>query len=303
MENVNRRQELLFKQICERILDGAGSGHCSAFQPWLQLRRKNASKESNQVRGWIVPLGRTATYMSRGEYRTALLLLWLKIADLREQYPIWPTAHPHPLEGAELAPSNLKPSRGLLAIASESGINHEKEIGTKIPYIATIDFAATVVIDGIARLFLFALKPIAHRDQAVEWKTAGRLELERRYSEEIEATYKVIYSGIVSDELAANLDKWAVHSDLSEHPHLRASIQRFNDAMNVNHGLSIRESIAKAADDCGLEPSDAWVLHNYCAWHQIIDIDPRKELLHSYPAPQGGRAFRQKLREQFFGWV
>lgn len=303
MKTVTRRQKLVFEKICERILAGDGSGHGSSYRAWLQLHRKNSSKVSNQVQGWVVPLGRIATYMSRGEYRTAMLLLWLGVADLREQYPIWPTTHPHPLEGAEFAPPNLGGVRGLLEIADEAGIQHGEEVGTNIPYIATIDLAATVIIDDTARLFLFALKPFATEDHTVPWRTAERLELERRYSKEIAAPYDLIYSGIVPDTLAANLDQWIVHSDLNEHQHLLPSVRPFIDEMNAYRNLSVRNSVSHAAEVCRINIGDAWVLYSHCAWHQHIDVDPRVEPLHSYPAPAGGQQFRQQLREKFFGWA
>jgi len=301
MKKVSRRQELVFKKTCERILEGYGSGHGTAYRPWIELRRKNTSKISNQVQGWVAPLGRTATYLARGEYRTAILMLWLGVDDLREQYPIWPTPHPHPLEGAALAPSSLAWSKGLLEIARGAGIDHGNEVGTSIPYIATIDLAATVVVNDVAHLFLFALKPFAEANHPLKWRTSERLELERLYSKEIQASYAIIYSGIVPDQLAANLDQWIVHSDLSEHPHLRTNVHLFSSAINARQDLPIRDSVLHAAKECAIEISDAWVLYKHCAWHQHIDIDPRSKLLHSYPAPSGGLDFKKKLQEQFFG--
>jgi hypothetical protein len=91
------------------------------------------------------PLGRTAHYFSRGEYHTALLLLWLGVDDLREQFPLWPAPHPHPLYGSPLqSNAPLTWAKGLLSIAEEAGIAHGVEVGTRVPYIASLDLLATV---------------------------------------------------------------------------------------------------------------------------------------------------------------
>jgi hypothetical protein len=72
------------KKMCELIQQGRGMGHGRSYLPWLMLRRKNPSPNSNQAVSWVPPLERTAHYFSRGEYHTALLLLWLGVKDLRE---------------------------------------------------------------------------------------------------------------------------------------------------------------------------------------------------------------------------
>lgn len=96
-----RPPRMTFKKLFNQINQGYGQGHGTNYQPWLQIRRKNTSPKSNQVVAWLPPLEREAHFFSRGEYHTALLLLWLQVEDLREQYPLWPVAHPHPLWGGK----------------------------------------------------------------------------------------------------------------------------------------------------------------------------------------------------------
>ena len=55
------------KKMCELIRQGRGTGHGRNYLPWLMLRRKNSSPDSNQVVSWMSPLQRTAHYFSRGE--------------------------------------------------------------------------------------------------------------------------------------------------------------------------------------------------------------------------------------------
>lgn len=78
---------MTWDKLNERVQQGYGMGHGADYQPWLTLRRKNSSRESNQVAAHLHPLHRVGYFFSRGEYQIALLLLWLQIHDLREQYP------------------------------------------------------------------------------------------------------------------------------------------------------------------------------------------------------------------------
>jgi hypothetical protein len=177
------------KKMCELIQQGRGMGHGRSYLPWLMLRRKNPSPNSNQAVSWVPPLQRTAHYFSRGEYHTALLLLWLGVKDLREQFPIWPIPHPHPLEGTPGIPqAQARWSRGLLALAREAGIEHGFEFGTRLPYVATLDLLATVPLPKGNVLAIFSSKPIEEPNTDVQLRTLERLELERRYSLDIGAS-------------------------------------------------------------------------------------------------------------------
>jgi hypothetical protein len=60
------------KKLRERIPLGHGLGDGRDYLPWLTLRKKNSSPDSNQVCSWMPPLRRFAHYFSRGEYHTAL---------------------------------------------------------------------------------------------------------------------------------------------------------------------------------------------------------------------------------------
>jgi hypothetical protein len=136
---LRRVKGMTHEKMCERISRGHGIGQGSKYRPWLTLRRKNSSPHSNQVISWMPPLGRTAHYFSRGEYHTALLLLWLGVQDLREQFPLWPVPHPHPLDGIANGSSLQLPwSRGLLAIASDANIDHGVEFGTTLASISSL---------------------------------------------------------------------------------------------------------------------------------------------------------------------
>lgn len=297
-----RNRGMTYKKLYERIRLGFGQGHSRYYSPWLQIRRKNPSPESNQVVTWLPPLERAAHFFSRGEYHLALLLLWLGVLDLREQFPIWPLDHPHPLDGG-LGMHGLPATyvKGLLKIAAEAGINHGYEIGSKQPYVATLDILVTVPGEDMPAVAVFSSKPIDDADAAVKWRTLERLELERRYSIEIGGRYYVSSSALVPLLMAGQLEWWLGCSTLSFNPALKAVAEPFADAVMKRSDLSISESVHLAAPTHNLSIQDAWCLFRHCAWTQKIDIDPSQKILTSYPLSSGGRALRCALQEKLFG--
>lgn len=295
---------MTLKKLVIQIRLGFGQGHGPEYQSWLKIRRKNPSPVSNQVVSWMPPLGRTAHYFSRGEYYLALLLLWLGVLDLREQYPLWPIAHPHPLEGTQgFEGLKLNWSRGLLAIAQEAGIKHGVEIGTDtdLPYVATIDQLATVRLSSGLKLVGFSSKAIADQDDEVRERTLERLELERLYLDEIDAGYFVTNSALVPSLMAGQLEWWLDCSTLHCAPELLRLADPFAANINNNDELSIAAAVSVAAKHLLISRDDSWLLFRHCAWTQKIDIDPTEKVLTSQPVHRGGVALRSRLRHKFFG--
>lgn len=293
---------LKLKKIVEQIRLGFGQGHGEHYQPWMKIRRKNSTSKSNQVVAWMQPLGRVAHYFSRGEYKTALMILWLGVEDLREQYPLWPIVHPHPLKGAEGAESmNLPWVCGLLDIASEAVIDHGVEVGTDIPYTATIDLLATLRTRTGLKLIGISCKPYSSSDAPIRPRSLERLELEKRYFESIGEKYWVANSALVSNQMAGQLEIWMESSVLNGATDLYLHSFRFAAFLEEHPRLSIAEAVVQAAEVNGIDEADAWQLFRYCAWFQLFDIDPTKPLLTSHPIPRGGRALRAKLRAAIFG--
>lgn len=297
-------KERKLRKIHEQIRMGFGQGHGIDYQPWLQIRRKSSTSKSNQVAAWMEPLGRVAHYFSKGEYKTALLLLWLGADDLREQYPLWPVSHPHPLEGAHGSVSTGRPwVRGLVDIASDAGINHGVEVGTSIPYVATIDQLATIRSGQGVQLVGISCKPIKSVAVEIRHRTLERFELERRYFDEIGGRYWVAHSGLVPNLMAGQLELWMNDSTLHNSMELHQYSDRLAQIFSENGRCSIAECVSVASTRLGIHPEDVWVLFRYCAWHQLIDIDPSVRVVTSYPVQRGGRALKIRLRKAIFGEV
>ena len=303
VEQQPRRNKIMtLKKLIEQIRFGYGQGHGKEYQSWLQIRRKNSTSKSNQVVAWMKPLGRVAHYFSRGEYKIALLLLWLGVEDLREQYPLWPIAHPHPLQGAEGMESMALPwVRGLMEVAEDADIDHGVEVGTNIPYVATIDLLVTLRMCTGSKLIGISCKPYSRSDAVIRPRSLERLELERRYFNEIDARYLVVDSALVPNLMAGQLELWMEYSVPKEPIGIYLHASSFAAFLEDRSEFSLVEAVVQAAKAVGIDEADAWQLFRYCAWHQLIDVDPTRPLLASHPIPRGGRAIRSELRAVFLG--
>jgi len=296
-----RRRVMTWDKLNERVQQGYGMGHGADYQPWLTLRRKNSSRESNQVAAHLHPLHRVGYFFSRGEYQIALLLLWLQIHDLREQYPLWPIAHPHPLYGTPGTDGlQLGYCTGLFDIAAEAGIDHGYFPGTDIPYVATIDFLVTVRNGNEFELVAISCKPIEDPDQEVKWRTLERLELERRYAERMRIRYLIMSSRFVPILMAGQLEWCMERASLSDVPHLAECVDEFSYEFAALPHLSVSDAVARASESQKMSLEEGWMVFRHCAWTQAIDIDLSVPLLTSYPARRNGRVLREKLRGSLF---
>lgn len=294
-----RRRTMTWEKFYEHLLQGFGTGHGAAYRPWLTLRRKNPSKSSNQVAAYLFLQRRHGFFFSRGEYQIALLLLWLGVDDLREQFPIWPIAHPHPLFGALGTEEVQFPySKGLLDIAKEAGIDHGVYPGTNIPYVATMDFMLTIRVGGDFRQVAVSCKPFCTLEDEIKWRTLERLELERRYAAHNKIRYIVLNSQIVPILMAGQLEWCFACSHKADIPQVAPAVETFAAEFASTPDLSIADAVRRASELSKLSLKDGWIAFRHCAWNQRIDVDLSKQILTTYPAPRGGRALRTRLQHE-----
>lgn len=103
--------------------------------------------------------------------------------------------------------------------------------------------------------------------------------------------------------MAGQLELWMNDSTLRNSIELHQYSDQLAQIFSENGSCSIAECVSVASTRLGIHPEDVWVLFRYCAWHQLIDIDPLARVVTSYPVQRGGHALRTKLRKAIFGEV
>jgi hypothetical protein len=293
-----------WRKLKELIMEGRGQGHLDAYLPWLFLRRRNPSKRGNQVSGDLPGYSRLTSFLARIEWHFALLLLWLGVLDVREQFPMWPMAHPHPLAGfpGSPRPGELPVLRGLMEIARDAGIDHGWQVGAPdVPYVGTLDLVATRVVNGELALSMIAAKPSEDvKEASPASNTIGRLELQRRYAREAGATIAIADASLIGPHFGDNLQDFASAADLPAHLSDRSRLADFCALVSaVSLKETLNDAIATARDRFALDAASASRMFRAGVWRRLIDLDLSEFIVMSYPRRPGARLAAALEKELF----
>jgi hypothetical protein len=287
--------------LVDLIIKGHGCGHLNKYRPWLRIHRKNASPVSNQVVACMPGYERQAHFFARVEWYVALLCLWLGAFDVREQFPLWPMDHKHPL-----APDgrvwNMPDVKGLWSIAQRAGIRHGTEVGSDgVPYVATMDLMVTLDNGRHQNIAAVSLKP---HDKVSKAEPTDRLierqELERLYMVQTNGPYSIADASILTPILQGNLDVCGqfarVRPDDSERV---IDFLRFVE--DVSPRLEQRTAVLLGARASGLTLPSARQQLMAAIWHRRIDVDITKPIRPDLPVSLGGARIAARLQRELFG--
>lgn len=232
-----------------RLVDeGRGQGHWDDYRAWLWVHRKNASPLSNQSVVCLPGYDRGAHFYSRTEKVIAYVCKWNggDAVDVREQFPLWPMPHVHPL--VEGVPCWNDPTvRGLWEIAEEANIPHGTEPGSDgVPYVASMDLMLTLLLGPKRRLRGLSIKP---HDEVTRAEPTDRIlerhELERRYMSEVEGSLKIIDASLFNLALRMNVDFLSGCADSS--PPLTDQVTDFYEALRRCKNVPLPVALELAA--------------------------------------------------------
>lgn len=285
------------------LREGRGFGHGEWYKAFIQLRRWNASPVSVQTCGHVPPFRRRMHFLSRSEWLLALLLAWIG-CHVREQFPLWPWRHQHPLYG--LSPdldASLCWSSGTLDLCKQAGIKHGVFVGTRIPYIWTADLVATLAWLPADQLgcALVSVKPLQDEEYTGDVDPLARgpekLEIERRLASELAMSYFVADRTLFPGALLGQLELYSSAASLPVgHPAARCLlpfVERHGD--QLQH-LPPFEWKGRLSNDFQLSDADADLAVNHILWNQLVDVDLTREVQMEDPPRPGGRALQVALR-------
>jgi hypothetical protein len=288
----------------KRIDAGRGQGHFDDYLPWLWIHRKNTSGQGNQVVDPLPGYRRASHFMAQVEWHVALLCIYLGARDVREQFPLWPWAHEHPLAdypGAQHG--RRRRCAGLLDIADHLGIDHGREVGSEVPYVASLDLLVTVQRRNGIGLAGIALKPhdlilsAEPNDRVNE-----RLQLEVACMNRYDATHVVVDRRLLGPHTGGNLEFFSsgyrIPSALQVVSLQGDFLDRFLDIASTS---SISEGINRAARGTGLDQMSANLLWRHLVWRQRIDIDITAPLELGRPLRGGGKDIARAISRELFG--
>lgn len=301
------RPKVTEKRLIEMIAQGQGTGIGDDYSPWLQPHKQFSSPCSN-INHTQMPMSiRHGYYLSDGERDMARLLWWAGAIDVREQFPLWPWAHPSPLDEVDpVASRRWHP--GMSAIADEASIRMYTYPGLAIPQILTIDLMVTFRRRGEleGRLLGISCKPRSKYVAATFGsRLRTRLELDRRYCETAAIDHHLIHPESIPAQLAKQLE-WL--APLREY----AAIKRFTESgaytafvcrlADLAFDIPVSTAIDYAGRGLDWSPEQILFAGHLAMWRLDVDVDLRQEISMASPLPRGGgRAYREAVRARLFG--
>lgn len=298
--------KMTWKLLDEQYRKGVGSGWLESYVPFQLLRRRNPSPVGNQVAGALLPdMRRACCFLARIEWLLSLLSFWLGAIDVREQFPLWPFEHPHPLSGLPgCSARDLPNSRGAWEIARDAGIEHGNYVGSDVPFPLTTDLLVTFAsTEGLACAALPIKAESVYRTAEPISRLRERLELERRFHGEIGVHVPgVVTERLITETLAGQLVMYSAAARPA--PHLASPNLIMDFAAHVTERATRQSILQGVAHACGrmkLASRDGDFLFNHCVWRRFIDVDITVPIVRSYPVVLGGTRIANALRETLFG--
>jgi hypothetical protein len=292
------------------IMEGRGLGHGDAYKPMIQLKRWNASPVSTQTFGRLPGIRRPTHFLCRSEWLLALLFIWIG-CRVREQFPMWPWESHHPIAGLDVdLDSRLKRPSGTLALCREAGIDHGTFVGTDIPYIWTLDHCLEPTWLPLEHRgpVIVSIKPLSSETYCGDIDPIARgpekLEIERRFCEELSLRYFVADRGLFPGPLLGQLELFSSSADLP----IDSPVARARDGLLARHAEALIDEPPeqwrnRLVADWGLCPPDADLAVHNIFWHQLLDVDLTREIQMEDVLRPGGRGLRQAVRTALAGAV
>lgn len=287
--------------VSRAIFEGHGQGRRDDYKPWIRIRRNFSSPFSNQVFESVGIHTRNHHFLSSLEYHTALQIAYLGAEELRECLPMWPYPHPHPHQ--EFDDDCKRPPEivcGLIEIAKIAGIEHGYFVGTKMPYVGSIDLFTKFRFRDRDHLVGISCKPseiILRSTRARE-----RLELDRRYCQAIGA-HHALGDGTGMIEIFLQQLIWLrpLTTEIRTH---RASA-RLQDFSAVFEMFATERPICDAAlaagNVCLMDSSEAFLHWRLGIWLHLIDIDLTRRIQMTKLIKRGRDVVLEKLRARYLG--
>ena len=294
-------QRVTLEHIKQWIAEGRGCGHGSEYVPWIKIKKRGLPGKSNLQFRFIPELSRSGHLLSAGELHLVRLLLYLGVADLREQFPCWPWPAPHPLhQHPNFNPRHLSWSKGTAAVAKKLGICHPRFPGTRLLHIPTIDVLATIKAKPDYRAVAFSVKPDPTKSDLSEWD-AAKLSIQEAYCWELNIPWSLISAENIPATLRENLRVLIHHS--APKPNLDEKLARFSELMTTTlvAGDAIENCIQRTASQLAISVDLSLELFHRALWRKAIPIDLRKPWVMREPAPLCDQTWIAATRHYLIG--
>jgi hypothetical protein len=290
------------RSLRSKIESGAGQGHLDNYVPMWQLTRGNCSYFGVQATGPMPGYRRGSCFRQREDRIAALIALWIGGMDARENFPLWPFPHPHPLSDWPLGKPTQRTCHGLLDIASDE---HERKL---LRRRACEGFVPEVTLnitygehDYPQSCLLACVRAIKKSDVAMPHSN-GDVARAQAYAMANDMRFFRFDRSHFSRTLVSNLEVWSFSVNTIRRDVAPDLVKRVEDFLLRRLEIDTPcNAVNLASSHLAIPPLTAWTVLRYMQWLQKVDVDPRFDIFHLERFVPGGRAFRESLRSLILG--
>jgi hypothetical protein len=297
---------MTWTKLVRLIRWGFGQGHLEKYTPWRTVTKKDFSRCSNLSHLPAPEYGRKHHPRSKAQRHLLNRLAWCGAFDVRDQFPIWPWPHEHPLQGL-LGASFEKLARGSFEIGSECGILPSLYPGTNLPRVITLHALATLVdIKWRVRLAAYQVDSTEGEEREEISRTRELNVLRSRYCHDAGIEFRLIGERELSNTLSTNLDAIRPKASRDATARMRKSdlydyfLKACQDEAYHTSPAHVIEALSRRFDVPRVVFQNAY---DTARWFQDIDHDLSLPVEPWNPLVLGGVALRDAVRNRLFGVV
>lgn len=247
--------------------EGRGLGELDKYKPWLTIQDVSSHGLASRIPGW--KSGRIHHLLSNIESDFFLLLDWSeRVTDIREQFPL-----------------DRESTR---RIASELGIRHPEDPGSRVDIVMTTDFVIDALVGGQIRRYARAVKPA---DQLDDGRVLEKLELERRYWRQQGVDWGIVTERELPAIFIKNI-RWLHDARFLEHLAVEHP-DRFEDrcrqllrALTGTAGVSVKNFCRRLEETYGFTPGEPLLVMRHLLANKRLAIDMNRPFAVSGPLSQ-----------------
>jgi hypothetical protein len=278
---------------------GYGQGHLDGYKPWLRVTKRDYSTASNVGHLIAKEFGHTHHPRSRLQRALCHALAWLGAFDVRDEFPLWPFDHEHPIDGL-MGIKCRKVVPGFARLAQDMDIDPGHYPASNMDYVHILHTLSTWVdedwkvrlvghqidstckadLDDIGRAFEINL--VRHR-YCQETGIPFRLVKKQHFPGQLASVLDAIRPSLSRDQVAA-----ACHSDA-----YKVLVETCRRCAYSDPASSVFEPLHRRH---GMSAAFWTKLLHIALWRQDLDHDLSKQLELHQPLITGGVKLRAQLR-------